>query len=285
MAGSVRSVGAFLKEQRRRIPRETLALGRHLRLAARRGKFVTQEEVAEAIGVSRVWYAMLESGKAVNTSPRLLGRIAEALQLSPEHQNVLFDLALPGLSTGFSTFTQAKRLASSIVPLRTAARRLWSASNESEILLIVAEAITCIFGDSDLVGAQKRMQPGEWDFPVVIGSDQLQSAITEMVHALMVGMTAAQIDETMLYGVLTKPGEVGTRPELHRHLSQKDRVDRIFAGHGFEATNFIDAHIKSREGYETTVFAVYVDGKKDFTELDRAVFGALADLASLALSQ
>jgi hypothetical protein len=49
--------------------------------------------------------------------------------------------------------------------------------------------------------------------------------------------------------------------------------------------NFIDAHIKSREGIEATVFAVYVDGKKDFTELDRAVFGTLADLASLALSQ
>jgi hypothetical protein len=106
-----------------------------------------------------------------------------------------------------------------------------------------------------------------------------------MVSTLMAGMTAAEIDETMLHGVLTVPGQVGTRHELHRNLSQKQRVDRTFAEHGFGATDFIDALIKSREGSEATVFAVYVDGQKDFTELDRAVLGTLADLASLALSR
>ena len=43
----------------------------------------------------------------------------------------------------------------------------------------------------------------------------------------------AQIDEAMLYGVLTEPGQVGTRPELHRHLSQKHHIDHTFASHGF----------------------------------------------------
>lgn len=61
-----------------------------------------------------------------------------------------------------------KDLSSAIVPLRTAARRLWSATSESEILLVVTEAIPGIFDDADLAGAQKRMQPGSWDFPVVI---------------------------------------------------------------------------------------------------------------------
>jgi transcriptional regulator with XRE-family HTH domain len=277
--------GAFLKDQRRRIPRDAVALGGYLRLPARLGKFVTQEEVAEAVGVSRVWYAMLESGKAVKTSPRLLGRIAEALHLAPEHREILFDLALPDLSTSFSAFTRLKILTGSIVPLRTAARRLWSATDESEILLVVAETIAHIFDDSDMVGAQKRIQPGRWDFPLAFGSDQLQSSIAEMVQALMLGMTDAQIDETMLYGLLTKSGDVGTRHELHRHLSQKHRVDRTFAAYGFGETNFIDAHIKSREGKEATVFAVYVDGRKYFSEIDRAVLGTLADVASLALSQ
>lgn len=176
-------------------------------------------------------------------------------------------------------------LSGSIVPLRAAARRLWSATSESEILLAVAEAITGIFDDSNLAGAQKRMQPGRWDFPVIIGAERVQNAIAEMMPALMAGMTPAQIDETMLHGVLTEPGQVGTRDELHRHLSQKHRIDRMFAGFGLEATTFIDAHVKSREGIEATVFAVYVDGKKDFTEFDRAVLGTLADLASLALSR
>jgi transcriptional regulator with XRE-family HTH domain len=279
------SAGAFLKEQRRRIPRDVAVLGPIVRLAARRGKLVTQEELAEAIGVSRVWYAMLESGAALNASPRLLARLADALGLSDEDRNVLFKLALPALSVGNGTLALVKDLSSAIVPLRTAARRLWSATSESEILLVVTEAVAGIFDDADLAGAQKRTQAGWWDFPVVIGSEHLQNGITELVQTLLTGMTPAQIDETMLYGILTEPGQVGSRHELHRNLSQKDRVDRTFAGHGFEATNFLDGHVKSREGLESTIFVVYVDGQKDFTELDRAVFGTLANLASLALSQ
>ena len=279
------SAGAFLKEQRRRIPRDVRSLGRYLRLPTRRGKVVTQEELAEAIGVSRVWYAMLETGAALKTSPRLLARLADALNLSDYSREVLFKLALPELSVGDRAFTMMKDLSSSIVPLRTAARRLWSATSESEILLATAEAITDIFDYSDVAGVQKRLQPGQWDFPVIIGGDHLQNAIAELVQTLTAGMTPAQIDETMLHGVLTEPGQVGTRHELHRHLSQKHRIDRTFASLGFEETNFLDAHIKSREGIESTVFAVYVDGKKDFTDLDRAVLGTLAGLASLALSQ
>jgi transcriptional regulator with XRE-family HTH domain len=94
------SAGAFLKEQRRRIPRDVAVLGPIVRLAARRGKLVTQEELAEAIGVSRVWYAMLESGAALNASPRLLARLADALGLSDEDRKGLFRLALPALSFG-----------------------------------------------------------------------------------------------------------------------------------------------------------------------------------------
>jgi transcriptional regulator with XRE-family HTH domain len=279
------SAGAFLKEHRRRIPRDSASLGRYVRLPARRGKAVTQEELAEIIGVSRVWYAMLESGAALNTTPRLLARLADALDLSAEDRKVLFELALPEFSASANAFTLVKNLTSSVVPLRTAARRLWSATSELEILSTVADAIGEIFDDSDVVGAQKRIQPGRWEFPVTIGADHLLNTIGELVQTLTVGMTPAQIDETMLHGVMTEPGQVGTRRELHRNLSQKHRIDRTFAGVGFEATNFIDAHIKSREGIEATVFAVYVDGKKDFTEFDRSVMGALVDLASLALSK
>jgi transcriptional regulator with XRE-family HTH domain len=276
------SVGAFLKDRRRSLPRDTQFLGRYVRLPARRGRAVTQEELAEAIGVTRVWYAMLESGAAVNTSPRLVARLADALQLSVEQRKVLFDLALPYLSSR-NTLTLTQQLARSITPLRTASRRLWSATTESEILLVVAEAMTSIFDDSDMVGAQRRLLPGEWAFPIVIGDDHLQSSIADMVGDLLSGMTAAEIDETMLHGILTEPGQVGTRRELHSNLSRKRRVDQTFATHGFGTTTFIDAHIRGRTGDGTTVFAVYANGKKDFTELDRAVFGTLADLASLAL--
>jgi len=278
------SIGAFLKEQRRSIPRDARSLGRHVRPLGRHGKVVTQEELAEAIGASRVWYAMLESGAALKTSPRLLARLADVLELSDENRNVLFKLALPELSIGDRSFAALKDLSSSVVLLRTAARRLLSATSESEVLLAVGETIAGVFDDSDVAGAFKRLEPGRWDWPVIIGGEHLESAVAEMNHTLYDGMTPAQIDESMLHGVLAEPGQVGTRPELHRNLSQKQRIDKTFAAFGHGASNFLAAHVKSREGVEATVFAIYIDGQRDFTELDRAVLGTLANLASLALA-
>jgi transcriptional regulator with XRE-family HTH domain len=277
------SVGAFLKEQRRGIPRDALSLGRYVRPLARHGRAVTQEELAEAIGTSRVWYAMLESGAALKTSPRLLARLAEALELSDANRQVLFKLALPELSMGNRAFAAVKDLSSSIVLLRTAARRLLSATSESEVLLVVAETIADVFDDSDVAGAYKRLQPGRWDWPVVIGGEHLESSIAEMNHTLYGGMTPEQIDESMLHGILVEPGQVGTRPELHKNLSQRQRIDQTFAAYGQGESNFLAALVKSREGVEATVFAIYVDGQRDFTELDRVMLGTLADLASLAL--
>jgi len=284
MQADIQSVGDFLKEQRRRIPREALSLGDHERLPIRRGKLVTQEELAEAIGVSRGWYAMLESGAALNTSPRLLARLADALALPDESRKILFSLAIPELSVGEAAFNTVKHLSSSIVPLRTAARRLWSATSESEILFVAAEAISGMFDDSDAAGAFKRGQPGQWNFPAFIGGHHLLNTMTELLDTLTVGLTPAQIDETMLYG-MTEPGQVRTRYELHHNLSQRTRIDRTFRSFGFGGTTSLRALVKSREGIEATIFAFYVDGRRDFTELDRTLLGMLAELTSLALSQ
>lgn len=58
---------------------------------------MTQEEVAESIGVSRVWYATLESQSGVRTSPALLDRLASALMLTAAERTSLFKIALPEL--------------------------------------------------------------------------------------------------------------------------------------------------------------------------------------------
>jgi len=99
--------GAFLKARRRSIAPDACWLGPYARLPARYGKPVTQEEVAEAAGVSRVWYAMIESGAAVRTSPQLLDKLARALMLSPEERLMLVLLAFPELqlSAGFEGAT------------------------------------------------------------------------------------------------------------------------------------------------------------------------------------
>ena len=66
----------------------------------RRGRHVTQEELAEAIGVSRVWYQMLESSAKIRTSPGLLDRLSRTLMISAEERATLFELAIPELKLG-----------------------------------------------------------------------------------------------------------------------------------------------------------------------------------------
>ena len=278
------SMGAFLKGHRRLISRDATSLGPYPRLPVRHGKGVTQEEIAEAIGVSRVWYAMLESGAALHTSPRLLGRLADALALSDASREALFRLGLPEL-TNRNPDAALQELSSSIFPLRSVARRVWSATSETEILAIVVEAASQTFPDADFAGAFKRMQPGAWEYPVLFGGQRVKTTLADLHAELFAGLSAAQIDEAMLYEALTEPGQVGTRAELHRNLSVKSRIDKAFDSVGFDGANFLDAHVKSREGVESTIFVNYVDGYRTFSELDRLVLGSLADLASLAISE
>lgn len=89
---------SFLKTRRRSIPPESMALGSWERLPVRRGRRVTQEEIAEAVGISRNWYRRLESGDAPRASAKLLDRIARALQFTPEERTNLFVLGIPELA-------------------------------------------------------------------------------------------------------------------------------------------------------------------------------------------
>jgi transcriptional regulator with XRE-family HTH domain len=278
------SMGAFLKEHRRLMSRDATSLGSHARLPVRHGKGVTQEEIAEAIGVSRVWYAMLESGAALHTSPRLLARLADALELPDDSREALFRLGVPELASR-NLDAALHDLSSSFSALRSVARRVWSATSESEILTAVVEVAARAFPDSDFAGAFKRVRPGEWEYPVLFGGDRVRTTLVDLHAELFAGLSAAQIDEAMLYGALTEPGEVGSRAELHRNLTIKSRIDKAFDSAGFDGANFLDAHVKSREGVEATIFVNYVDGYKTFSELDRLVLGSLADLASLAVSE
>jgi len=92
----------FLKTLRRRVPRDTTALGGHERLGSRRGRAVTQEELAEAVGVSRGWYARLENGVPIQPSVSMLSRLADALQATAGERTALFLMAIPGLQGAIS---------------------------------------------------------------------------------------------------------------------------------------------------------------------------------------
>ncbi len=88
---------ALLKEFRLRIDPGAKRLGSYERLPVKHGKKVTQEELAEAIGVSRVWYAVLESDADVRPSTALLDRLADVLTVSPSERIELFSAAIPEL--------------------------------------------------------------------------------------------------------------------------------------------------------------------------------------------
>src|ERR1700761_6074648 len=88
---------SFLRMRRRSIPPERKTLGSWERLPVRCGRRVTQEDFAEAVGISRNWYRRLESGDAPRASAKLLDRIAKALQCTPEERTNLFVLGIPEL--------------------------------------------------------------------------------------------------------------------------------------------------------------------------------------------
>jgi transcriptional regulator with XRE-family HTH domain len=89
---------SHLKTLRKRLDPHTENLGEYRRLTYKCGRAVSQEELAEAVGVSRAWYALLESGgTAARPSVPLLNRLADALQTTPEERSALFMLAIPGL--------------------------------------------------------------------------------------------------------------------------------------------------------------------------------------------
>lgn len=228
---------------------------------------------------------MLERGAALNASPRLLTRLADAFSLSDTDRTVLFRLALPALRTTASPPARDDSALQSVQALRIAARRIWSASSAIEIMATVTEAVAAVFPDADFVGTFRRVQPGRWDYPVLLGGDRFASSLQDLHEELQDGLTPDQIDEVMLHGVLTQAGQVGTREELHRNISVKHRIDGAFERAGFASANFVDAHVRSDDSFEATIFANYIVKAVDFSELDRAVLGTLADLASLALSR
>jgi transcriptional regulator with XRE-family HTH domain len=91
------TLGPFLRMLRWRVPARSYTLGPSKRLPARRGRRVTQEEIAEAVGISRNWYRRLEHGDRARASTKLLVRIASALALTSDERLALFALAIPEL--------------------------------------------------------------------------------------------------------------------------------------------------------------------------------------------
>jgi transcriptional regulator with XRE-family HTH domain len=87
----------FVRERRTRLAPESHFLGESPRFPTRIGKRVTQEELADHLGISRQWYARFEGGAAAGFSTPLLTRLCDLLLLSAAERAEFVRLAMPEL--------------------------------------------------------------------------------------------------------------------------------------------------------------------------------------------
>jgi transcriptional regulator with XRE-family HTH domain len=95
-------LAVFLLDKRKSV-QASAKVGTYTRRDDRIGRPFTQEEVAEALGVSRQWYGALEMGSSVRASTALLDRIAKLFSLPDEERATLFSLAIPELAVTLQT--------------------------------------------------------------------------------------------------------------------------------------------------------------------------------------
>jgi transcriptional regulator with XRE-family HTH domain len=89
-----RELAAFLYGKRRRVDPGAVHVGTYARRVNRVGRQFTQEEAAEALDVSRQWYAALEMGAPVRPSTALIDRIAKVFALRDDERLMLYSLAI-----------------------------------------------------------------------------------------------------------------------------------------------------------------------------------------------
>ncbi|WP_317994536.1 helix-turn-helix transcriptional regulator [Vulcanimicrobium alpinum] len=122
-------LGIFLRAARARLGPQDVGLPAAGR---RRVPGLRREEVAELIGVSEVWYARCEAGKA-RFSVRALHRLADALSLATAQRRELFALARPEIGIPVDKAAPCGDLAS----WRRLVRELTAASSAHDVIAAI----------------------------------------------------------------------------------------------------------------------------------------------------
>jgi transcriptional regulator with XRE-family HTH domain len=280
----------FLKFLRGRIDRDVRDLGSYVRHSARLGKLVTQEELAEAAGVSREWYARLEGGASSRTSPGLIDRLADALLATPAERTTLFQMAIPELGrVRLRDDSIAAREAFS--QLRSLSKRLWAATSIEDVLTTASEQLADWFDDALLVRATRRYESGLWKCQAVDDArNTVSKAVLETAEVLLSSesfavkellVTSALFDTLNYHAQLPNAGDVGS-PDLWPLPLRRELLAEN-ACHRFGVFAWRYARVRSRTGF-TAGFAIAHERGHSYTASDLAVFGAVAEFASLALS-
>jgi transcriptional regulator with XRE-family HTH domain len=277
-----RTLGTFLRTARIKIPPDTRSLGRVLRHPHRIAKPVTQEEVAESVGVSREWYARIELGKNRRVTPSLLERLAEVLMLDETRRDALFTLGIPELRS--ATLGAEAASAAQLRSLRTIIKRLWAATSEREITQTVLEFGQTLFRGTDLVMSHHHLGSARWEIPVLLGPDPVQRRLTDLAEIIMTRCDASEINQWFLHGVVTQPGDTVVFSDVLNELAVARTIPDLERQVNLAHSSVLVSHVRSRKGYEGNVVIGRAGARYDFSSSEVSIFSALADLASLALS-
>lgn len=274
-------LGGLLKRCRARLSPGSASLGTYLRLPVRVGKAVTQEEVAEAVGISRVWYGMLESDRPVRASASVLRRIADVLVMDPAERSAMFQLALPELrSTALAK--SSIELLDALGSLRGVTRRLWAASSEAEALTVVREHAMTLLSPVWTV-TYTRIGDGRWDLSVT-GDPDGDDGARQILAIVRERWGEAAADDVLGYTVMGQSGDLMTGAERDNRfpdLAAKFRLAR--EGVGLPDVSFAMANVRSRNGIIGRLMTSYRTIHA-YSPFERVQLSTLADLTSLALS-
>lgn len=272
---------ALLRFFRQRVDPHVRDLGSYTRLPSRLGRRVTQEELAEAIGVTREWYALLECGAASSrASIGLLNRLADALMLAPPEQAVLFRLALPELRR-MQLRDDSVAALEAFSRLRSFTQRLWAATSVEDILTMTSEHIADWFDEAVLVSSSRRHESGPWELSVVEGNRYRNNVSTVIRESRSLGFTSEELDGLNLYPQLTNAGDLGT-PDLHPTRIRRDLLN-LYGRLRIAPHAVLASRVRSRTGLIATLGAWHEFGYS-YSATDLAIVTAFAELASLALS-
>jgi transcriptional regulator with XRE-family HTH domain len=274
-------LGGLLRRCRARIGQGRASLGMYLRAPMRVGKAVTQEEVADAVGITRQWYAMLEGDHhPVRVSATILGRIADALMMDTVERASLFQLAIPEIRSASLTERSAAVL-EAIAPFRSLTRSLWAASTEEEALTTVLQyGMTQLA--ADMTGFVKRVGEGEWD----VASDPHIVDRSNRAHALLRERWGpAALDDFYCYALMPQPGDLLTLAERDARFPHRAATDHaVLETVGWTPDfSWAIATVRTQNGFVGRLAAGYQTAHA-YSEIECAQLSTLADIASLALS-
>lgn len=264
----------FVRDRRLRLAPDSLFLAKQPRLPNRVGKPVTQEELAEHLGITRGWYSRFEAGAPAVFSIALLDRLGDMLTLSAPERAELVNLAMPQLAPMIARdSTDAYEM---VGVMRRAVKRLFTATSEDEILHVAGEEVRRLLPCFELVFARRVGALEEVLFPQPGRNSavRLAGARTSVLRQL----TPKQVPCNALCHD-TPPGVLLSLEVYPPDILRLYRLS--LHEYGIDWDSPLAAHVRGSSSSALVGGTSTRSG--EVTRLERTMLSTIADFASLAL--